>query len=265
MAFRDILYRFLLAVCALILLSCNKIPETPPAPLFNSADLFLLIGQSNMEGEAPVNEDDDETISGVWLLNTAGAFVPATGRINIYSSIRFQGTPKYGLGASFAKTIHEKTGNDIALVSNARGGTNIAQWKKGSGFDFYEEAVRRTKEAMSVPGVTLKAILWHQGEGDSGRHNLKDYYIGELTEIVNDFRKDLGVDNLPFIVGEIGYRYVNATKFNSFIWDISSYIDNTACASAQGCALQSDNTHFSRMGYDLLGERYADLAYEMAY
>lgn len=255
----------LLLILGCIALSCNKIETSSKDFTPKSFDVFLLIGQSNMEGEAPVVEEDLNNIEGLWLLNTSGQIVPATGLINIYSTIRFQGTPKYGLGASFGKAIHNKSGNEIALVSNARGGTNIAQWKKGSGFEFYEEALRRTKEALEIPGAHLKGILWHQGEGDSGLPDLQTYYFSNLEEIINDFRTDLNVPDLPFVVGEIGYKYVNATRFNSFIWTVSSVIDNTACASAQGCELQSDNTHFSRKGYDLLGERYAELIYELAY
>lgn len=255
----------LFIIITFVALSCKEIDADQPHADFESADLFLLIGQSNMEGEAPVSEDDDNTLDGVWLLNSSGVFVPSTSRMNIYSTIRFQGTPKYGLGPSFAKTMHNLSGANIAIVSNARGGTNIAQWKKGSGFEFYEEAVRRTKEAMAVSGVKLKAILWHQGEGDSGLPDLQDYYTSELSIIVNDFRKDLDAPDLPFVVGEIGYKYVNANRFNSYICNISSYIDNTDCVSAQGCSLQLDNTHFSRDGYDLLGKRYAEKVYEMAY
>ena len=127
-------------------------------------DLFLLLGQSNMVGYAPLEEQDTEAIRGVWLLDDKGKIIPATSPINRYSTIRFMGQTYYGLGSSFAKKVRHTTGRYILLVSNARGGSAIAEWQKESSYNFYSEAVRRTRQALSHPGVRLKAILWHQGK-----------------------------------------------------------------------------------------------------
>ena len=254
-------------ICMLLLIySCDKHSEQQPEyTIPDSLDLYLLLGQSNMEGEAPIEEKDYEPIKGVWILDTEGNIVPSDGIINRYSTIRFQGTPKYGLGASFGRSMYESLGKDILLISNARGGTNIAQWTKGSGFEYYEEAVRRVKVALEHDGVTLRGILWHQGEGDSGLSKLEEYYYDKLTSIVADFRDDLKAPQLPFIAGEIGYLFPNANAFNSIIFRIEDYIPHSDYVSAEKCSLQGDNTHFTRSGYDLLGSRYAEKALELCY
>lgn len=84
---------------------------------------------------------------------------------------------------------------------NARGGTTLSQWTKGEGGKgYYEEAVRRTKQALQYG--ELKAILWHQGCGDSKN---TDDYLDKLAAFVENLRTDLGVDaEVPFIAGKLG-------------------------------------------------------------
>ena len=59
----------------------------------------------------------------------------------------------------------DKTKRPVGLVVNARGGSSINSWLKGSKDGYYEEALSRIRIAMKQGGV-LKAILWHQGEAD---------------------------------------------------------------------------------------------------
>ena len=49
----------------------------------------------------------------------------------------------------------------------------------------------------------LIAILWHQGESDSCGGRYKNYYQ-KLSTLVNSFRKELDVPEVPFIVGGLG-------------------------------------------------------------
>jgi len=49
----------------------------------------------------------------------------------------------------------------------------------------------------------LKGILWHQGESDCNTRNALMY--GEKLEaLINNFRKDLNAENIPFIIGQLG-------------------------------------------------------------
>lgn len=49
-------------------------------------------------------------------------------------------------------------------------------------------------------GGVLKAILWHQGEADCSN---PEAYKQKLISLVKDLREDLGMPNLPVVVGQI--------------------------------------------------------------
>lgn len=237
-------------------------------------DVFLLIGQSNMAGRGYMLEEDKLVFDeNVFILNEDGEVVPATNPLNQYSSIRKDmSMQRIGPGYGFAKAISKNTGRKILLVVNARGGTTLSQWAKGeSGDGYYEEAVRRTKQAMQYG--ELKAILWHQGCGDSRK---TEVYMDNLTVFVQNLRTDLGVtEAVPFIAGELGqWRPVVAT-FNEMIHHIAEYIPNSDWISSEGgspIASPDPNgepnlkdPHFDRASQILIGERYAEKVLEMCY
>ena len=235
-------------------------------------DVFLLIGQSNMAGRGYMTEKDKEVFDeNVFILNDAGKIVPATNPLNQYSSIRKgMSIQRINPGFSFSKMIARKTGRKILLVVNARGGTTLSQWAKGEGGEgYYEEAVRRTKQAMQYG--TLKAILWHQGCGDSKN---TDVYLGKLAVFVQNLRTDLGAD-VPFIAGELGQWRSNVAAFNEMIHSISEYIPDSDWVSSKGgvpiTTSRSDgkpdmkDPHFDRKSQIILGRRYASKVLVMCY
>lgn len=236
-------------------------------------DVFLMIGQSNMAGRGYMLDEDKEVFDdNVFLLNDAGEVVPAKNPLNQYSSIRKgMSIQRIGPGYGFAKKISKKTGRKILLVVNARGGTTLAQWTKGeTGEGYYEEAVRRTKQAMQYG--QLKAIIWHQGCGDSKN---TDVYLDKLALFVQNLRSDLGVSDVPFIAGELGRWRPNVAAFNEMIHHISEYIpDSDWVSSKGGVPIDTPGTdgkpnmkdpHFNRKSQLKLGERYARKVLKMCY
>lgn len=230
-------------------------------------DVFLLIGQSNMAGRGKLLEADTlKDIKGVWLLNSEGKPEPARNPLNKYSSIRKsykmqQMSPGYG----FATKLHRVTGRNILLVHNARGGTKVSWWLPESDYadpNYYSEAVRRAKAAMKYG--KLRAILWHQGCGDSGANN-RPLYMERLAKLAENLRKDLNAPDVPFIAGELAYW--RNTEMNKVIRTISHHIPNSDYVSAEGCDMLKDESdpHFGREGQLLIGERYADKVLKMVY
>jgi hypothetical protein len=224
----------------------------------NGLDIYLLIGQSNMSGRAPVGQVESDTLQGVFLFN-GKKFIPAINPLNKYSTVRKKlSMQKLGPGYSFGKELAEHTGKKIGLVVNARGGTSIESWEKGYNgphdFDLYENALKQVRKAEKYG--TLKAIIWHQGEAN--RKDADDYmYL--LKKLVNDLRRDLH-GNVYFVVGEIGTWYKNSSKINSVIDSISGNISNTGFVSADGLKpLYGDitNPHFNTKSQLILGQRYA--------
>lgn len=235
-------------------------------------DVFLLIGQSNMAGRGYMIDGDKDIIDKrVFILNDKGEIVPATNPLNQYSSIRKDmSMQRINPGFSFSKKIAKKTGRKILLVVNARGGTSIGQWSKGEGGEgYYEEAVRRTKQAMQYG--TLKAILWHQGCANSRN---ADTYMNSLSALVHNLRTDLNAD-VPFIAGELGRWRSRVDAFNTMIQTISEHIPSSDWVSTEGCVPivtkrsngepDLKDPHFDRNSQIILGERYADKVLKMCY
>ncbi|MDP6046943.1 MAG: sialate O-acetylesterase [Phycisphaerae bacterium] len=220
---------------------------TKPAAGKAPMHIYLLIGQSNMAGRAAFTEEEAAEIPRCGLLDRQGKWVPAKNPLNIHSTIRKSpGMQKMNPGYTFAKTMLEKDKTvSIGLVVNAKGGTSIRSWAKGS--KFYKEAVKRTKLAQET-GV-LKGVLWHQGESDS----MDSKYIDKLKALIADLRKDLGAANLPFVAGEIQ----NCKLVNDQIRQLPEEVKCAGFASAEGLTTR-DRWHFDARSMKLLGMRYAE-------
>ncbi len=254
-------------------------------------DIFLFIGQSNMSGRAPMIGDDATRIMpGVWLLNGSDVPEKAKNPLNRYSTVRKDrnqqtyANQKINPGTAFGETVAAQTGRDVLLVVNAMGETTIEEWAKtaplinlyssiGNGkLQLYSEAVRRCREAMKYG--TLKAILWHQGEGNS--KDVSKYPV-QVMQLVSNLRSDLEAPDVPFIAGELSYLREGGTgsdAFNAMLHTIPTFIDNSAWVSAEGLPTldpatseknNPDFTHFNRDGQLELGRRYAGKVLEMCY
>lgn len=235
-------------------------PDKPATP--ETFDIFLCIGQSNMAGRGELIESDKDSIPGVWILKPDGGIEKATNPLNKYSSVRKdlsvqQMSPAYG----FCTKLYEKTEKPILLVVNAKGGTGIGNWIPNSTSDtLYSAALRRTKQSLKYG--TLKGIIWHQGESNASTWTT---YMGHLKNMVDAFRSDLGMADLPFVAGEIHHEHSNAMQFNKMIQGISESITNSDWVSAQGLTLNSDHLHHDRASQIVLGGRYADAVYRLVY
>lgn len=212
--------------------------------------VFLLIGQSNMSGRAPMSEDDKKPINNVFLLDDKGTWQPAANPLNQYSTIRKGlGVQKVSIGYGFALEMSKKTDQSIGLVVNAKGGSNIDEWKAEG--KFFKDAMTRVA-AAEKDGSKLEAILWHQGESNAGDNQ----YDKKLATLIEDLRKATGNPELPFIAGEVK----EGTPVNKFIAELPKKVKHTAVASSKGLKTM-DQWHFDYKSIIELGERYAK-AYE---
>lgn len=222
--------------------------------------VYLLIGQSNMAGRAPIPGDQSARIDRCYVLNDKDEWEPATNPLNRYSTIRKDISmqklnPGYGFSLGMLEHYKDIT---IGLVVNARGGTRIEQWEKGT--EYYNEAIRRVKIAQK--SGTLMGILWHQGESNSG--NPQDYQ-GKLEKLVADMRKDIGIADLPFVVGQVFYdpeTKPHTQEINAVLARAPSLIAFTGCVSSEELSTL-DNSHFDTPGMLLLGRRYAGAMIEL--
>jgi len=210
--------------------------------------IFLLIGQSNMGGRAPIEAADKAALERCELFNADREWEAAKNPLNRYSRYRKDmGMQRLNPGYTFAKQMAawDETAV-IGLVVSARGGTNIDEWERGD--HLYEEAVARTLEAKRTG--RLAGVLWHQGEANRDDTD----YIDKVKVLIGNLREDLGVPALPFVAGQIHDNEDWAV--NKQIAGLPLEVPNTAFVSSSGL-VTFDNWHFDTASMREFGERYA--------
>jgi len=240
-----------------ILISCQLAISSIPLKEINNQpnnlDIYLLIGQSNMAGRAPVEQLDKDTLSNVFLFTGAVGreWIKAANPLNKYSTVRKSlSMQKLGPGYTFARDMAKASdGKQIGLVVNAKGGTSISEWKPGD--TLYNEAVKRAKMAMKFG--TLKGIVWHQGEADVSK---TDSYMTKIKQLIQALRTDLKNPNLPFVAGQLSEDKPARHAFNVMILTLPTVVPHTSVISTEGTTTM-EGTHFNPASQHLLGERYA--------
>lgn len=220
-------------------------------------DLVLAIGQSNMAGRAPFDAYT-APMDDVFLLTPAGGLEVAVNPLNKYSNIRKDiSIQKLGPSYSCALNVQKHIKKPIAFVVNAQGGSALSTWYQ-PGKSNYDATIKRAKEAQRFG--KYRAIIWHQGEGDS---SYPATYLTRLKTMVESLRSDLKEPDLYFVASEIAYWRgggTGSTIFNDSIRTISGRIPNSNWISAEGCTplINESDPHFDAPSAILLGERYAE-------
>ncbi len=235
-------------VCLCFCVVCPSAEQTPSGFKGNKDKLhiYLLIGQSNMAGRAKLDKTTEAPFKNTLLLNDKDNWEVATHPLNKHSTIRKDlKMQRLNLGYSFSLAMATKDKKvTLGLVVNAKGGSSIKSWKKGT--KFYTEALRRANLAQKT-GV-LKGILWHQGESDS-----KDTeYLDKLKTLVTDLRSDLKQPQLPFIAGQVN----NLPLINDQIAKLPASVAFTGFVKSEGLKAY-DRWHFDTPSMLELGKRYA--------
>jgi len=230
-----------------------------PAPR-EKFHLYLLAGQSNMAGRAPVEEQDRMPHPRVFSLNAKGEWVPATEPLH-FDKPKIAGV---GPGLAFGKAMAEAEPDVvIGLIPCAVGGSPLRSWQPGA-VDAatkttpYDTAIERTKLALK-DGV-LKGILWHQGESDANEKNASTYGK-RLEETLTRLREDLGARNVPIVLGELGKHILDKNPYgevvNKGLADVAKTLPHAGLATAEGLKDKGDHTHFDTASAREFGRRYA--------
>lgn len=217
---------------------------TPPKA--DAADkpvkVFVLAGQSNMEGQGFIKADpkrNDGKGSLEYLANdkaTADKFkclrdpkgewavrddvwihyLARKGKLTVgYGAKDDRIGPELGFGTVIGDAYEEP----VLLVKLAWGGKSLAKDFRppssgGEVGPYYKEIVQRTKAVLGdlkkeFPefgdrGYELAGFGWHQGWNDRVNQAFNDEYEKNMANFIRDVRKDLGVKDLPFVIAETG-------------------------------------------------------------
>lgn len=251
--------------------------EAPPAapreaaPSPDDMQIFLLFGQSNMEGTPKPEAEDSAENPRVRVL----AYTNCAGREynHWYTATPPLHSCGFGVGPGdhFGKAMAEAWPNDtIGLVPAAIAGVDIDFFRKGvvskrrnefrippdnARSGAYEMLVEKARLAQQ--SGKIRGILFHQGESDTGNGE----WPGKVAEVVRDLRADLGLGlDVPFVAGEVLYSGCCASH-NPLVGKLPKEVPNAYVVSAEG--LQGmDNAHFDLAGQRELGRRYAKAVLE---
>ncbi len=243
------MHTFVSGLFGFLLAGFTAFAETP-----SDLQLFLLIGQSNMAGRGRVTPADAQTNPRIFMLDKAGAWVPAKDPVH-FDKPTIAGV---GLCSEFARcVIAQDPAAKVGLVPCAFGGTSLDQWKPGSAL--YTNAVARMRVALK--SGQLKAILWHQGESDTAAAKVATY-PARFAAMIAQLRQDLGAADVPVLVGELGASYNAAyAPFNAMLPQVADAVPRSALVSSAGLGSNPDKVHFSADALRDFGKRYFE-AYE---
>lgn len=229
--------------------------------------IFLLFGQSNMEGVPKPQIADSAENPRVFVLGYDDKCEERS-----YNQW-FQAKPPLhrcwsgvGPGDSFGRAMAEAWPEaKIALVPAAISGVDIDFFRKGvvsarrNEFEIppdnqrpgaYEMMVERAQLAQQ--SGTIRGILFHQGESD----NESPQWVDKVAEIVADLRTDLALgDDVPFVAGELPYEGCCAGH-NALVQRLPSAIPNAYVVTARDLSIM-DQYHFDLESQREMGRRYA--------
>ena len=224
-----------------------------PAP--KDLELFLLVGQSNMAGRGVIEAADKEPIPGVYMFTEKMEWAPAI------DPLHFDKPPMVGvgIGRSFARTLLKaRPGVEIGLIPAAFGGSALEEWCADCAH--YRNAITRARAAMK--SGHLRGILWHQGEAASNSEELARSYRTRFAKLIERFRKDLDVPDVPVVVGQLGPFFAGkfAPIVNEQLAVVPLLVPNSGFASSARLEHKGDSVHFNTPSLHEFGRRYA-LAY----
>ncbi len=247
-------------------------------------DLWILAGQSNMEGVGNL-EDVEPPSPYVHVLDMARRWhiaeeplhwlcdspdpchSEATGaeQERIAREARTTRTKGAGLGLAFANAMHKASGVPIGLIACAHGGTSMQQWNP----QFKDQGGRSLYGSMLLSlravGNRVRGLLWYQGESDANPQDATQFRE-RFTQLVENVRTDTGDANLPFYSVQIG-RFVVPPGSDPTGWNaiqehqrtLADEIPNTAVVAGIDLELD-DQIHIGVHGLKRIGRRLAHIA-----
>ena len=220
---------------------------------------FLLIGQSNMAGRAPIGS--------VPPIENPDCFMLRNGRFlgmhePICNDRAAEGSVIGGIGpgASFADAVQKRFGGQVGLIPCADGGTKLAEWQPGE--VLFEHMISEVRFAMR--SSELAGILWHQGEGDCWDEARTAAYRDGFLTMWHGIRKELGIGDLPLMLGGLGdflplrhkANRIYSLALNDTLKALAAEIPNAAFISAEGLTDRGDCLHFDGASQREFGLRY---------
>ncbi len=267
---------------ALICVSCisKSAKTTSGESVEETMQIYLCIGQSNMEGQGTIEAQDKTCSDRLKMMPTVEGYTSPMRTMGEWS----EGLPplsSYYAGLSpadyFGRTMVENLPESVSvgLITVAIGGCDIRIFDKDIYSDYlatYEEDwfVAKVKDYGGNPykrlidmakiaqaDGTICGIILHQGETNTGDEQWCNYVKKIYTDILADL--SLSAKDVPLIAGQVVPQSADGVcaSMNAIIDLLPETIPTAHVVSAEGCEVKEDKVHFDTKGIRTLGERYA--------
>lgn len=263
--------RAVLLYLLLSLVGASFTASADPDPNFH---IYLCFGQSNMEGAARPESQDQSCDSRFQMMSTANCSNRKLGQW--YTATPPLAHCNSGLGPTdyFGRTLVEKLNKNIkvGVIVVAVGGCDIKffeennaesyvrtqqNWLQQIAANYNNNGYKRLLECaqMAQKDGVIKGILLHQGE----TNNMQQDWPNRVKAIYDKLLSQLGLNakDVPLLVGETR-RDGACNGHNNVIAKMPSVISNSYVISSQGLEKANDEFHFSAKGYREFGKRYAE-------
>ena len=264
-------------------------------------EVWLASGQSNMQmplkgfGGCCVEGGADEIIRSAdypdirfFVVSTGQAYEPQDDCKGSWQLPSVHTSAEFSAAAWFFATSLEKALRvPVGIIVSAYGGSKVESWLSReilegySDVDLSREAIERCDppyerpllmyNAMICPirNYTFKGIIWYQGESNVGTHQT---YARRLADMVNLWRQDFGLGELPFYYAEIApYDYDNPVQDEKSAYlreaqfKAQALIPNSAMFSTNDLVESYERHNIHPRDKRTVGHRFSYLALNLTY
>jgi hypothetical protein len=230
--------------------------------------VYLLAGQSNMvgwcsnSGLPPELQQSRPDIPIYWQ-NLWWDLQPGLGG----------DSGKFGPEITFGRDMADiHSGDNIELVKYAANGTTLwNDWRPTDGVE-YVNFINEVNEALlSVHEPEIVGMIWMQGEFDAyppeSTLSHAEAYEQNLTDFIQSVRSDLGLTDMPLVIGQISEApvwtwgdIVRQAQLN-----VSQTVPNTNLVITSDLEIMGDGMHYDANGTMTLGYRFADAMFDLEF
>lgn len=244
----------------------------------NNFHIYLCFGQSNMEGQGVIEDQDLQVNNRFKVLQSVSCsnlsrekgrwYVAIPPLCQCYSHL----SPADYFGRTLVENLPEHI--SVGVINVAVGGCDIRLFDKDIYQDYdstytenwftdkikayngnpYAHLLELAKLAQN-DGV-IKGILLHQGETNTNDKHWPEYVQKIYSDLLSDLH--LEAENVPLLAGEVVHADQGGicASMNEIINALPETIPTAHIVPSNGCTAKADSVHFNAEGYRELGKRY---------
>ena len=227
----------------LMILTAALFGTTTAAAADKPIKVFLLAGQSNMQGQANVQMDHPVHYNGgkgnlVWAMehsqskdqmkhlrdnkgnwtqrNDVAVWYKVKGKVRqgplTIGYTGYDGKAHFGPELQFGHVVADAYKQRVLLIKTAWGGKSLYKDFRPPSADgetgpYYTQMIAEVREALAAlkgKRYELAGFIWQQGWNDMVNKDATAEYADNLVHLAKDIRAEFKTPELPFVVGELG-------------------------------------------------------------